>query len=413
MENVPQVTILGAGIVGVCCTLSALESGFTVRVIDKDAPGQGASYGNAGVISPYSVVPQSLPGLWRNVPSWLFNPKGPVKLRWRDLPLTLPWALRFLAQGTADNVARVSDHMSWIMRDNITAYRRYLKGTSQEDLIRDSLYVNVFQGRDRPDLNDLGWRLRSERGAPVHVVNAGELHEIEPNLSPEYHSAVIISGQARATDPGRLTQVLAETAKKMGAEFIQANVKGLANGGTAITTTEGQTLHTEKLVLTAGIWSRDLLHSIGIKMPLMAERGYHLEFPDPGVALNNSVLDISAKFVASSMEGGMRAAGTVELARADAPPNFARANVLEGLARRMIPGLNTDGAKPWMGIRPSFPDNLPAIGAIPQAPNLIAAFGHSHYGMSMAPGTGRIVADILAGRHSNTDLSRVSPSRYL
>jgi len=413
MLAIPQVTIIGAGIVGVCCALSALESGFTVRVIDRDAPGQGASYGNAGVISPYSVVPQSLPGLWRKLPSWLLDPKGPVRLRWRDLPQTLPWALQFLAQGTEAKAARASDQMARIMQDNILAYRRHLKGTGRDDLIRDSLYVNVFRKRLTPNLCDLAWRLRSERGAPIHVADKGELQEIEPNLSLEYHSAVIVGGQARALDPGQLTKVLADKAANMGAEFLKDEAVTLANGGSLVRTRDGESLQTEKLVLAAGIWSGELLKSLGIRMPLMAERGYHLEFPDPGVTLNNSCLDVAGKFVASSMAGGMRVAGTVELARANAPPNFQRAMILEGVVRHMVPGLNTEGAIPWMGVRPSFPDNLPAIGEIKGHPNLIAAFGHSHYGMSMAPGTGRIVADILSGKISNMDLSGISPQRYL
>ena len=113
------------------------------------------------------------------------------------------------------------------------------------------------------------------------------------------------------------------------------------------------------------------------------------------------------------MEQGARAAGTVELARADAPPNYARAHTLAVLAKRLLPNLNTGGATPWMGVRPSFPDGLPAIGPVCGHTNLIAAFGHSHYGMSMAPGTGRIVADILTGRAANADRSAIDPNRYL
>ncbi|MEL6479735.1 MAG: FAD-dependent oxidoreductase, partial [Pseudomonadota bacterium] len=82
----PEVTILGAGIIGVCCALSALERGYTVRVVDRLAPGEATSHGNAGVISPFSVVPQCMPGVWKSVPRWLLDPAGPVKLRWRDLP---------------------------------------------------------------------------------------------------------------------------------------------------------------------------------------------------------------------------------------------------------------------------------------------------------------------------------------
>ena len=126
-----DVTILGAGIVGVCCALALQERGLSVTIIDRNEPGQGASYGNAGVISPWSCVPQCLPGLWKQVPGWLLDPKGPVRARWRDLPEVLPWALKFLANARPARVRRISDAMDLLMRDNVTAYRRLLAGTGQ------------------------------------------------------------------------------------------------------------------------------------------------------------------------------------------------------------------------------------------------------------------------------------------
>ena len=112
------------------------------------------------------------------------------------------------------------------------------------------------------------------------------------------------------------------------------------------------------------------------------------------------------------MNNGVRIAGTAEFADIDAPPNYARARVLGPIAKRLFPGLKMEGAREWMGIRPSFPDNVPAIGPVEGFPGVVAAFGHSHYGLGMAPGTGRIVADLLVAR-PNEDLSALSPNRFL
>lgn len=414
-ENAPSdVTILGAGIIGVCCALAALERGLSVSVIDRKDPGEETSYGNAGVISPWSVVPQCTPGVWKSVPQWLFDPKGPVKLRWRDLPLILPWAWSFLRNATPDKVERIADAMSLLMQDNVEAYRRHLVGTDHESLLTDSWHVSVYRAAAKPSLSDLPYRLRRERGAIVELIGGSELRALEPAIASDYHTAVVVKDQARARDPGRLCKVLAQLAQSRGAVFHRAEVAALRpqeDGTLSLQTAESE-ISTRKLVLACGIWSAELLRPLGVRLPLIAERGYHLEFTEPEVTLNNSIQDASAKIIISSMNGGVRVAGTAEFAHIDAPPNYARARALAPLAKRLLPALKTDPVRQWMGIRPSFPDNLPAVGPIPGFANLIAAFGHSHYGLGMAPATGRIVAEHLCGKRTNRDLSMISTGRF-
>lgn len=410
-----DVTIVGAGIVGVCCALSALERGLSVTLIDRLGPGEATSYGNAGVISPWSCVPQCLPGVWKAVPGWLLDPSGPVKLNWRDVHHVLPWALRFLRNATPKRVERIADAMDMLMRGNVETYRRHLNGTGHDDLLCGSWYVNIFRDRVRPSLEDLAWKLRVDRGAPVEIVGAAELREIEPAVSTAYSGAVLVKDQVRARSPGRLCRVLAEKAVRHGAVLQRTEIHALVPqpDGTVSLRTDDGLVPTRRLVLAAGIWSARLLDPLGFKLPLIAERGYHLEFETPDVELNHSVLDMSAKVVISSMTSGVRCAGTAEFAAPEAPPNFARARRLGPLAKRVLPGLDTTRWTEWMGIRPSFPDNLPAVGPLPGQPNLIAAFGHSHYGLGMAPATGRLVADTLTMQNANTDAEMIAPDRFL
>ncbi|MEM9046662.1 MAG: FAD-dependent oxidoreductase, partial [Pseudomonadota bacterium] len=171
----PEVTILGAGIIGICCALTLIERGFRVRIIDRIPPGEATSHGNAGVISPFSVVPQCTPGVWKNVPAWLLDPKGPVKVRWRDLPEVIPWVLRFLSNTKPDRVSEISTTMALLMRDNVDTFRRYLKGTGHEDLIVDSMNVTVFRGAERPNPRDLQFRLRQEIGCEIEFIDADDL----------------------------------------------------------------------------------------------------------------------------------------------------------------------------------------------------------------------------------------------
>ena len=409
-----RATIIGAGIVGICTAISLLEKGFDVVLVDRDGPAEGASHGNAGVISPWTCVPQSMPGTWRSIPKWLLDPEGPVALRWGYLPKFIPWALKFLAAGNEERLPAIADAMQALNRPNVDLYRQMLDGTSQEHLIVDSMYVHVFRNPAGADLKKLAWKLRKERGVPLELAGPDQLREIEPALSTDFKAAVLMKGQARAADPGGVGRALAEKAKRMGAVFHRVGVSRIQpdpKGGWTIHTDDGE-LEAEKLVIAAGAWSARLLAPLGYKLPLEAERGYHLVFKDPGITLNNSIMDADAKFVASSMAAGVRCAGTAEFAGLDAPPDYRRARIFIRLAKNLLPDINTDDRIEWMGNRPSFPDSLPCLGKIPGQEGLFCAFGHSHYGFGMAPNTGRVVAEVVAGALPNIDMEPYRVDRF-
>jgi len=409
-----RATIIGAGIVGICTAISLLEKGFDVLLIDRNEPAEGASHGNAGVVSPWTCVPQSMPGVWRSIPKWLFDPEGPIALKWSYLPKFIPWAIKFLEAGKEEGLPAIADAMQALNRPNVDLYRQLLEGTGSEHLIVESMYVHVSRNEDAVDLNSLAWNLRKERGVPIEVVGPERLREVEPDLSPAYKTGVLMKGQARAIDPGGVGKALAEKAKRMGADFLKAGVHRIEQSPTG-----EWNIHTDagerkaiNLIIAAGAWSARLLEPLGYDLPLEAERGYHLIFENPGITVNNSIMDADAKFVASSMAAGVRCAGTAEFAGLDALPDYRRAQVFARLAKHLFPDINTKDTIEWMGSRPSFPDSLPCLGEIPSKKGLFCAFGHSHYGFGMAPNTGRVVASIVTGEPVNIDLTPYQISRF-
>ena len=406
--------IVGAGIVGICSALSLQERGLAVTLIDPNPPAEAASYGNAGVLSTWSCVPQSMPGLWKNVPQWLFDPEGPVALRWAYLPKFLPWMMQFFAAGNAERIPAIADAMLQLNRPTLDLYRRFLAGTGHEDLIRDSMYVFAYRDPAKANLDNLEWRIRIDRSVPVEKIDGNTLHDIEPDISPDYKAAILIKNQGRTIDPGAIGKVLTEKFLNAGGTLLQARVQSLKplGGGRIELQTDTGMLTAERVILSAGPWSATLLKSHGLKVPLESERGYHLIFSDPGVTLNNSIMVTDSKFAISSMGMGLRCAGTAEFAGLDYPPDYRRAHALAGPAKRLLPKLNTETREVWMGQRPSFPDTLPAIGNIPGLPGVIAAFGHGHWGLTAAPMTGKIVAGLAIGETPNIDIKAYSPERF-
>jgi D-amino-acid dehydrogenase len=409
-----QVTIIGAGIVGICCALSLQERGIPVRLVDRGDPGQETSFGNAGVVSPWSIIPQAVPGIWKKLPKMLLDPKSALSVRASFWPKMIPWGMRFLGKSDEKSVREVSDAMEILCRPSIDLYRRHLHGTGHESLIADSYYIHAFRHVNEADLDGLGYLIRREKGGDLERVDGAELRHLEPALSEDFKAAIVIKGQARATSPGRVGAVLAEKARAQGAEIVRTEVTKLtrAPDGCWHLATPQATLHARHVILAAGVWSADLLKPLGLPVPLVAERGYHVEFPCASAVLNNSVMDVDAKVVASSMHSGLRVAGTAEFASIDAPADPRKEQILIEQAKAMVPDLDTDKAQFWMGRRPSFPDSLPAIGPIDGMDGLYAAFGHSHYGLMMAPKTGELVADIVSDRSPNISLDAFSLARF-
>ena len=413
LEN-KKVTILGSGIIGIRTALSSIERGFKVTLLDRNPPAEGASYGNAGSLSPWACVPQSMPGLWKSIPQWLLDPEGPIALRLTYAATFLPWAVKFLRAGKVDGLDAIGDAMMALTRPTIEIYRHHLQGTGCEDLVRDSVYVHVYRKAEDADLSQLAWRMRRDRQVPVEVVKGEALREVEPALSPAYEAAVLIKQQARALDPGRIGKVLADKAREMGVKFRQCSIERLkpATDGAWTVQTDSGAIHAERVVLAMGAWSGKLLSDLGVKVALEAERGYHLVFKNPGVQLNNAIMNVESKFVASSMNAGVRCAGTAEFAGVDAAPDYRRAKVFAKLAKEMFPDLNVEDTDEWMGPRPSTPDSVPFLGEVPGCPNLIAAFGHGHTGMTMGPKTGEVIASLIAGEKTGVDLQAYRLDRF-
>ncbi len=161
-----------------------------------------------------------------------------------------------------------------------------------------------------------------------------------------------------------------------------------------------------------GAWSRPLAKMLGQDIPLDTERGYNTTLPDPRIQLSRPVCPAERGFFVTPMKAGLRIGGAVEFAGLKAEPDFRRARAMLALCERMLPGLNAEGGREWMGFRPSMPDSMPVIGRATRHPNAIFAFGHGHLGLTLGATTGRLVADLARGRSDRAELSAFSPERF-
>lgn len=409
-----RVAVVGAGIVGVCSALYLRRDGHDVTLIESDAPGAGTSCGNAGAVSPGSCSPLSMPGTLGKVPGWLFDPDGPLVIRPRYFPLVLPWLLRFARAGRESRIEPLADALRALHRRTFDCYAPLLKGAGIEAMIRRSGTLTVYESEAAFAAATREWEMRRVRGVAVEPIASDGLRQSVPELSERFRFGVLLPEHGFVTDPHRLTQALAAHFVASGGHLTRARATGWRFVGhrLAAVTTDGGDVAADRAVIAAGAWSKPLAAAAGLRVPLETQRGYNVTLPAPGIAPRIPVIDAETKVYATPMDGGMRIAGTVEFAGLSAPPNWARARRLVGLARRIFPAVGTEGFTEWMGHRPSLPDSLPAIGPVPSRADVLCAFGHGHNGMTSGPVTGRIVADLIAGRDPGFDLHPYRPERF-
>jgi len=229
---------------------------------------------------------------------------------------------------------------------------------------------------------------------------------------------VLVRENGRTSNPLTLVERLLEHFLRSGGEIVHARARGFRLDGrrlAAIQTDTGD-LPANAAVVCAGAYSKPLAAALGDRVPLETERGYHLMISDPEIMPRIPTADADGKFVATPMDTGLRFAGTVELAGLAAPPDWRRARILLAQGRKMLPGLAASHPEErisvWMGHRPSLPDSLPVLGPSRASPDVVYAFGHGHVGMTAAPMTGKIVADLVAGRPPAIDIAPFAPSRF-
>jgi len=411
-----RITVIGAGIVGVCSANYLLREGFDVEVIDPVLPGSEAqcSYGNAGGVCPGSCIPNAMPGLMKNIPKWLLDPEGPLFVRLSYLPQALPWLLRYLASARKDRVIEIADAMRSLHRLTFECYEPLVRAAGCEDLIAKRGQLFVYEDPLGPEKSAFSLGLRRERGVNFQILDQDELRQLEPSLAPIYRRAVYLPEQGQTKNPGRLVASLAEHAARQGVRFVRATVMGFETGPegpTAILTDAGKR-PVERIVLAAGAWSAELARKLGTRVPLDTERGYHVMVMGADVGLRIQTLSAERKFVAAPMEEGLRLAGTVEIAGLKAPPNFARADILLRLGRQMFPQLKVGEVKRWMGHRPGTPDSIPVIDTSPRYRNVFFAFGHGHQGLIAGSVTGRLIAELAAGKNPSIDLTPFRADRF-
>jgi D-amino-acid dehydrogenase len=410
-----RFAVVGAGIIGTCCALALQREGYTVMLFDPAGPGEGASKGNAGVIANNMCLPLATPGILRQVPRMLLDPRAPLVIRWRCLPALMPWLLRFLRSAEPKRMNASAEAMAELLSNALAAYDEQLDHLGMPELIQRKGWLMVYRNAAQFEAARREVDMLRRYGVRAEELTAEEVHAREPALAADVHHAIDFPDCAHTPDPHVLVRRLAEAFTARGGQVVKARITSLdrgVGGQWRLQAASGSQEEADGVVIAAGIDSGDLAKKAGTPLPLESERGYSLTLPVDGHGLQGPLLGGDLRVGITPMESQLRIAGTVELASPDAPPDFRRAETAFSYVRSLLPGLDAEPAGHWMGHRPSLPDSVPVISPAPGSPNVFFAFGHGHLGITTGAVTGRLIADMVAGRQCEMDVHPFRAARF-
>lgn len=391
-----DIAVIGAGIIGVACALQLARQGKRVVVIDKQPPGHGASFGNAGHLATEQVFPIADASILKRLPAMLMDPMGPLRLDWKYMPRAIPWFTRLLLNLRPAPFQRTVAGLRALNESSLDAWQRLLHSIARPDLLKEDGSLLVFErAESRPAIDALQARMRQQQ-VPVELWSANAARKRAPQLSEQIHGGLFYPRTGHFLDPYQVVCELVSAAKTAGVQFFQQEVQGgqLQAHGVSLLTDQGR-VTARQVLIACGAHSAKLTAALtGKRVPLDTERGYHLMLPHEHGRLPFAVTSLERKFIMTPMTGGLRLAGTVEFAGLQRPPFMERAWQLHHLSKGLFRhDLNVEDATPWMGFRPSLPDSLPIIDKVCGG-KVLLAFGHQHLGLTQAAVTAQMITQL-------------------
>ena len=395
--------VLGGGIVGVSVALQLQRRGLAVALVDRRAPGNETSLGNAGLIQREGVYPYAFPRDLATLLRYALNRSTDVRYHPAAMPSLLPFLYRYWHHSRADRHAAIARAYATLIEHCVSEHRALIEAAGAQALLRTNGWMKVFRSAPAMDATVAdAQRWQREYGVHHEVLDAAALRAAEPALSHILVGGVRYTDSDSVSDPNGLVVAYVRLFEQLGGRVLIGDASTLEPSWRVMT--QDGPLLAKSAVIAMGPWSGDLTARLGYDLPLAVKRGYHMHYAAAnGAKLNQPVLDAEAGFLITPMVRGIRLTTGVELGFRDSPKTPVQLEAVEPLARGIFPLGERLDAEPWLGRRPCTPDMMPVIGPAPRHDGLWFAFGHAHHGLTLGPITGRLIAEMMTGAPTVVD----------
>lgn len=410
-----EITIIGGGIIGLCCAYYLSESGYQVRVIDQTAIGDSCALGNAGYISPSHFIPLAAPGMVKKGLKWMLDAESPFYIQPRlDFQL-FNWLWQFNRFCTARHVENVKLGLLQLCQKSRELYLDLAKELGDDFQLENNGCYILCESQAGLEHEVEVLQQAQQLGLQAREVSSLELQQNFPDINWQVKGGVFFPEDSHV-HPGQLLKSLYRVLIKRQVEIIeQSEVTQIraSNGRIDSITTNSGVFAVEELLITAGSWSPKLAKMIGVQLPVQAGKGYSVTIDKPW-DIDVPVILAEAAVAITPFEKQIRFGGTMELTGINLTINSRRVEGILKAVKRTISNFeidNVDRETAWSGLRPLSPDGLPMIGRMPHYKNLTVACGHAMLGLTLAPVTGYLIEQIYAQKRPEWS-DFINPGRF-
>ncbi len=403
-----RIAIVGAGVIGLAAAYELRRRGHEVSVIDRGLPGDGCSRGNAGWICPSFSSPLPAPGLGLQSLTWMLRGDSPLHISLRAMPRMAAWLWRFWRHCNPRDYARGLEALAALNANTVRAFDDWAADGITFEMHKSGIVWAFLDPRKARAATSDFIALAKFGYATPELLNGDALRELEPALSDRVSAGFLVE-QECFVRPESLTSGLVTRLEELGVMIHgETEVLRSQSHGSQLRTlvTSDHDVQADVFVIAAGAWSGRLAAMIGSPLPVQAGKGYSVTLPASTMSLARALYLAEARAAVTPFDGSVRVAGTMELSGLNTRMDHRRVAAIKRSTDAFCRARPkwTDG-EAWVGARPITPDGLPIIGRLPGVDNVFVATGHGMLGITLAPATAHLVADLVQGR-ANPDLVR-------
>lgn len=410
-----RIVIIGGGLIGLSTAAECVKRGHRVTVLERAPERRGASLGNAGMIVPSHFIPLAAPGMVAMGLKWMWNPESPFYIKPRLSWDLFTWAFRFWRASTPAHVRECAP----LLRDlNLASRETYARLAEREDfgLVKKGLLMLCKTHKALEEEAHTAAKSVA-LGVPAEVLDAKGIAALDPAVTMDIAGGVYFPKDCHL-QPDRYVSALERHIRAAGGELrYGTDATGCRREGgriAAVTTAAGD-VEGDEFVLCSGAWSAGFADGLGLRLPMQAGKGYSVTVPNPVELPTLCSIFTEARVAVTPMGGSLRFGGTMEIAGLNERINPRRvAGILKAVPSYYpkFEASHFEGIEPWSGLRPCSPDGMPYLGRTRAAENLVVATGHSMMGLSLAPVSGELAAQLASDEPTAFDLRLLNPDRY-
>jgi D-amino-acid dehydrogenase len=406
--------VLGAGIVGVSAALHLVKRGLAVTLVDRRAPGEETSYGNTGIIEGNTLFAHAFPKGLAALLRIALKRAPEANYHLSALPQLVTWLLAYRANTRGRRAVEFAEAMRPLYAHAVAEHEALMAESGATRYLRKDGWLKLYRSDESFAATERERDYAAELGLTSRPLDSDEARVLEPSLAPVFAHAVHWPEAASVSNPLAVTRAYAAQFTKLGGVIVSGDARTLHRSGQGwrVDTEEGP-IDAKDAVVALGPWAPDLLGPLGIKLPLAYKRGYHRHFHSQGNAgLTRPIVDTDYGYCLAPMEQGIRLTTGAEFADRDDAPTPVQIDRVLPAARALYPLGEGIEAQPWMGSRPCFADSRPVIGRAPDQPGLWLDYGHAHWGLTLGPVSGRLIAELMTGAAPFCDPAPYSAERF-